>query len=112
MTAEMVVTADESSKDNCMIVRWWGQSVKGTPVGVRTRFTRGEWYSILATIGVDGYVTTCVVIGSVDSHESFDFILCKVVCLCHWQTLFIIHSPVFTVAKYEPLPRALKRPHP
>ena len=90
VTAEMVVTADESSKDNRTIFRRWGQLVKGTSVGVRTGFTRGERYSILAAISVDGYVTTHVVIGLVDSHEFFNFILCKVVRSCHRQTLFII----------------------
>ncbi|KAF9783431.1 hypothetical protein BJ322DRAFT_1008025 [Thelephora terrestris] len=63
----MVVTADESSKDNRTIFRRWGHSVKGTPAGVHSRFARGEQYSILAAISVDGYVATRVVVGAVDS---------------------------------------------
>jgi hypothetical protein len=79
VTMEMVITADESSKDNRTIFRRWGRSVRGTPAGVHARFARGERYSILAAIGVDGYVATRIVIGSVDSHEFFDFIVSEVV---------------------------------
>lgn len=83
VTAEMVVTADESSKDNRTIFRRWGRSIKGTPAGVHTKFTRGERYSILAAISVDGYVATRIVVGAVDSHEFFDFIVSEVVRSCH-----------------------------
>ena len=83
VTAEMVVTADESSKDNRTIFRRWGRSIKGTPARVHTKFTRGERYSILAAISVDGYVATRVVVGAVDSHEFFDFIVSEVVRSCH-----------------------------
>ena len=79
VTADMVVTADESSKDNRTIFRRWGRSIRGTPAGVHTKFTRGERYSILAAISVDGYVATRVVLGSVDSHEFFKFIISEVV---------------------------------
>lgn len=90
---EMVVTADESSKDNRTIFQQWGRSIKGTPAGVHTTFTRGEQYSILAVISVNGYVATCIIIGSVDSHEFFDFIVSEVVCLCHrhWLCSSFVH---------------------
>lgn len=40
-----------------------------------TRFKKGEHYSILAAIGVNGHVATRIVVGSVDSREFFDFIV-------------------------------------
>ena len=79
VTAEMVVMADESSKDNRNIFQRWGQLVKGTPARVHAQFTRGEWYSILAAISVNGYVATRIVVGAVDSHEFFNFIVSEVV---------------------------------
>lgn len=79
VTADMVVTADESSKNDRTIFRRWGRSMKGTSADVRAGFNRGERYSILAAISVNGYVATRIVIGSVDSQEFFDFIVSDVV---------------------------------
>ena len=53
--------------------------MKGTSADVRAGFNRGERYSILAAISVNGYVATRIVIGSVDSQEFFDFIVSDVV---------------------------------
>jgi transposase len=111
VTAEMVVTADESSKDNRTIFRRWGRSVRGTPAGVHTKFTRGERYSILAAISVDGYVATRIVIGAVDSDEFFDFIVSDVV-RPYVSISIPIHLFVIPASKHEPLSRASKRPHP
>ncbi|KAF9642399.1 hypothetical protein BDM02DRAFT_3073261, partial [Thelephora ganbajun] len=57
----------ESSKNNRTIFRRWGRSMKGTSADVHAGFNRGERYSILAAISVNGYISTRVVIGSVDS---------------------------------------------
>ena len=67
VTMEMVVTADESSKDNCTIFQRWGRSIKGTPAGVHAKFARGKQYSILAAMGVDGYIATRVVAHTKDT---------------------------------------------
>ena len=69
MTTEMVVMANESSKDNHTIFWQWGQSIKGTPVGVCMMFTRGEQYSILAVMSINGYIATHIIIGSVNSYK-------------------------------------------
>ena len=107
VTMEMVVTADESSKDNRTIFRRWGRSTKGTPAGVHTTFTRGERYSILAAISVDGYVSTRIVIGSVDSHEFFDFIVSEVVSIF----LPLQSAPLFTCPQTQ-LPKMNPYPQP
>lgn len=79
VTADMVVTADESSKNDRTIFRHWGRSMKGTSADTHARFNRGERYSILAAISVNGYVATRIVVGSVDSRKFFDFIVSDVV---------------------------------
>lgn len=92
VTMDMVITADESGRGNRTIFRRWGRSIKGTPAGVYTVFTRGERYSILAAISVDGYVATRIVIGSVDSHEFYS-ILSSVEYPCPLVTKCEYHKP-------------------
>ena len=79
VTADMVVTTDESSKNDRTIFRRWGRSMKGASADIRAGFNRGECYSILAAISVNGYVATRIIVGSVDSQEFFDFIIADVV---------------------------------
>jgi len=80
-TVKMVVTADESSKNNRTIFRRWGRSMKGASADMHAGFNRGERYSILAAISVNGYIATRILVGSVDSQEFFDFIVSDVVRL-------------------------------
>lgn len=79
LTADMVVTADETSKDDRTIFRRFGRAPRGERANSSTDFVRGERYSIVAAISVDGYVATRVVPGSVDGDEFFDFIVQEVV---------------------------------
>ena len=82
LVAEQVVTADETSKDDRTIFRRWGRSPLGNQATIDADFVRGERFSIVAAITVDGYIGTCVVPGSVDGDEFFDFIVEDVVCHC------------------------------
>src|ERR1700685_3263645 len=75
LVAEQVVTADETSKDDQTIFRRWGRSPLGNQATIDADFVRGERFSIVAAITVDGYIGTCVVPGSVDGDEFFDFIV-------------------------------------
>jgi transposase len=79
LVASMIVTADESSKDDHTIFRWWGRSARGDRAIVESNFVCGERYSIVAAISIDGYEAVRVVDGSVDSAEFFDFIVEDVV---------------------------------
>ena len=79
LVPEMIVTADESSKDDRTIYRHWGRSPSGMRAPLSTRFVHGVRYSLIAAMGVDGYVSTRVVEGSVDTTEFFDFILGDIV---------------------------------
>ena len=95
VTAEIVVMTNGSGKDNRTLFRRWGQSVNGTPAGVRTRFTRGERFSIPAAISVDGYVASCVVVGAVDSQELFGLHYLRwYICACrfHYPPIHIQNS--------------------
>lgn len=56
--ASMVITADESSKDDRTIFRRFGRAPAGQRAEIDAPFVRGERYSILAAISVDGY-TDC-----------------------------------------------------
>ena len=80
LVADQVITADESSKDDRTIFQQWGQAPRGNQASIDADFVRGERYSIVAAMSVDGYVGTCVVPGSVDGDEFFDFIVEDVVC--------------------------------
>ena len=55
------------------------------------QFIRGDRYSLIAAMSVDGYVATRVVNGSVDTAEFFDFIVGEVVSvpLCHMMLMLL-----------------------
>ncbi|CAK5279006.1 unnamed protein product, partial [Mycena citricolor] len=73
--SSMMVTVDESSKDGRTIYRKRGRAPAGQRGLLEADFVRGERYSILAAMSVDGYVGTQIVSGSVDGDEFFDFIV-------------------------------------
>jgi hypothetical protein len=77
--ARQMVWTDESSKDNQTIYHHYGQAAAGQQAVIDAQFFRGEHYSILPAMTVDGYIATCIVPGSVDSAEFFDFIVEDVV---------------------------------
>ena len=79
LVVEQVIAADESSKDDCTIFRRFGRAPHGHPASIDADFVCGNCYSIVAAIGVDGYVATQVVPGSVDGDECFEFIVEDVV---------------------------------
>ena len=66
LVASMVITVDESSKDGCTIFRRRGRAAHGQHASIDADFVRGERYSILAAMSIEGYVGTRVVAGSVD----------------------------------------------
>ncbi|KAJ7757280.1 hypothetical protein DFH07DRAFT_719573, partial [Mycena maculata] len=57
----------ESSKDERTIFRKRGRAPSGHRAEIEADFVRGDRYSILAAITVDGYIGTRIVQGSVDS---------------------------------------------
>jgi hypothetical protein len=78
--AEQLVFVDESSKDDRTIFRRWGRAPEGRQAEHPANFVRGQRYSIVAALSLDGYVATEVVEGSVDGPTFIEFITEKVVC--------------------------------
>ncbi len=77
--ASQVVVVDETSKDDRTLARLYGRAPSGQQAVIHANFVRGERYSMVAAMGVDGYIATRVVEGSVDGGEFFDFIINEVV---------------------------------
>jgi transposase len=73
--ARQIVCVDETSKDNCTLYRVHGRAPSGQRAILNAPFRRGKRYSIVAALGLDGYVAQRVVEGSVDGEEFFDFIV-------------------------------------
>ena len=82
---EMIVTANESSKDDWTIYWCCGRSPSGMHTLGNVEFVHREQFSLLAAMSVDGYVSTWVVEGSIDTAEFFDFIIGDVMSIpiCH-----------------------------
>lgn len=78
--ASQILVADETSKDDRTLFRRYGHSVAGQRATTSALFTRGDRYSVIAAMGLEGYIATRVVMGSVDSDEFCDFILNEVAC--------------------------------
>jgi hypothetical protein len=83
----MIITVDEWSKDDRTIFLKYGRAPHGQRATIDADFVRGERYSILAAMSVDGYVGTHAVPGSVDGDEFFDFTVNDIVSFLHSHTL-------------------------
>lgn len=80
-SASQLLFVDESSKDDRTIYRHYGRSVAGERATIPANFVRGERYSLVAALGLEGYAAARVVPGSLDGDEFFDFIVNDVVCV-------------------------------
>ena len=74
-TARQLVFVDESSKDDHTIYRHYGQAPAGVRATIHANFIRGDRYSIVAGLSLDGYEAVRVVPGSLDGDEFIDFIV-------------------------------------
>ncbi|KIL63076.1 hypothetical protein M378DRAFT_42265, partial [Amanita muscaria Koide BX008] len=57
---------DETSKDDKTLFRSYGRAPAGHRAVIPADFVRGDRYSMVAAMSVDGYIATRVVPGSVD----------------------------------------------
>jgi transposase len=73
--AQQMVFVDETSKDDRTIYRHYGRAPAGQRATLNANFTRGERYSIVAGLSLQGYEAVKVVQGSVDGTEFLDFII-------------------------------------
>jgi hypothetical protein len=78
-TGREFVTIDESSKNEHDVARCYGRVPVGMPADFEDFFIRGVRYTLVAAMGMDGYIAQRVVEGSLDSFDFFDFIIEDVV---------------------------------
>lgn len=101
-TASQMVFVDETSKDDRTIYRHYGRSVVGRRATINANFMRGERYSLVAALSLDGYEAVRAVLGSVDGEEFLDFIVNEVVrCMFYIYVSLLNYIPA---AGDEPLP--------
>ncbi|CCA76208.1 related to transposase, putative-Phytophthora infestans [Serendipita indica DSM 11827] len=74
-TADQLVSVDESSKDGRTLYRRYGWSPRGETAHRTVDFPRGERWSLLPALTIDGYIAKRIVKGSIDGLEFLDFIL-------------------------------------
>ena len=68
------ICVDETSKNKRAYARLRGWSFFGQPATLSDVFVRGDRYSLVATITIEGYIATCVVPVSLNSFEFYNFI--------------------------------------
>jgi hypothetical protein len=78
--ASQLVMVDETSKDDHTIYQHYGRAPAGHRAMIHANFVRGEQYSLVAALLLNGYEALSVVVGSVDGDSFFDFIVNDVVC--------------------------------
>lgn len=78
-SANQMVFLDESSKDGRTLARRFGRALPGQTPEMFVNYNRGERWSILPALTLDGYIALRVVPDSVDSIEFYDFVLNDVV---------------------------------
>lgn len=91
--ANHIIWIDESSKDDRTIYRHYGRAPSGEQPTISAKFVRGNRYSILPALTIDGYIAVRIVRDSVDGAEFFDFIVQDVVSV--YLHIYLIYMLVF-----------------
>lgn len=73
------VCIDETSKNELTYARKYGQAYSGERAELKDVFVRGDRYSLVAALIVDGYIASHVIPGSFDSMDFLEFIQEEVV---------------------------------
>jgi hypothetical protein len=76
---EEFVFVDEMTKNDHYTARRYGRSLPGERADFIDNFVRGDRYSMVAAITIDGYIATRVVPGSFNAEEFRDYITEQVV---------------------------------
>ncbi|KAJ7742613.1 hypothetical protein B0H16DRAFT_1323322 [Mycena metata] len=75
MLQKIACKRDESSKDTRDTACHYGRSPIGEPAIYSHQFIRDERYTLTAAMSTQGYITTHIVEGSMDTYDFFDFIV-------------------------------------
>jgi hypothetical protein len=101
-TTDQLVFLDESSKDDHTILRRYGRALSGQAPIDTISLNRGIRYSVLPALTVNGYMAVCVVEGSIDGTEFYDFVLNDVVSRCMLSTLPVL-TKLGSATQHEPV---------
>lgn len=74
------ICLDETSKNERTYARRYGRAFSGERAELKDVFVRGDRYSLVAALAVEGYIALEVVPGSFDSMDFLDFVQDQVVC--------------------------------
>lgn len=77
-TKEQYLFLDESGRSGHTMARNYGRAPRGQRPEERTMYDRGENWSILPALSLDGYVALRVIPGAVDGAEYYDFVVNEV----------------------------------
>ena len=91
--ASQMVFVDKTSKDDQTIYWHYGQSAAGRCATISANFVRGERFSMVAALSLDGYECVHVVLGSVDGEEFLDFIV-NIVVRCTFYHFGSLLNPL------------------
>jgi transposase len=92
--SDMLVFADETSKNDHTLARRYGLAAVGERAAFSDVFVRGQRWSLAAAISKTGYIATKVVPGSFDSFDIFDFVAEQVVsCLTLYNVYLMMSLP-------------------
>lgn len=90
-TGNEFVVIDESCKNEHEILRRYGRSHTGQQADYSEVFVRGERYSMIAALTIEGYIAVEVTNGSFDGELFLEYLVEKVVCLV--LSISAHHSP-------------------
>ena len=85
------IFVDETSKDKCTWACHYGHAMSGARASLSDVFVRGDRYSLVAAMTIDGYITADVVEGSYDRELFYAFITQQVVCYLQFAALSLTH---------------------
>jgi len=83
-----LIFIDETSKDERTWAHHYGRAMSGTQARFADVFVRGDRYSLVAAMAVDGYIAADVVEGSFDRDLFSQFVIEQVVCFVFFTWSF------------------------
>jgi transposase len=95
-TGEELVCLDEMSKNDRDTGRRYGRAMMGERADFVDNFVRGDRYSMVAALSIEGYIAARVVEGSFDSDLFYQFVAEHVVRV--YEPLFIHSCPNFLLS--------------
>jgi len=87
------IFVDETSKDECTWACHYGCAMSGARASLSDvfAFIRGDRYSLVAAMTIDGYIAADVVEGSYDCELFYALIMQQVVCYLQFAALSLTH---------------------